>query len=354
MSQSHSNQPAPQGNLSSRDAAALVEHVAEVSQAGLPLPDGLRAAAQETTSCRLARELNHLAEQIEAGQPLDEALHARRGQYPNYVAGMIHAAMRTGRLSSVLLDLIEWQRTQSEVRRSLRSTFAYPLTLLALTALTLLGLGKLLIEPMLNMFSEFELQLPYVTIALQWLSTSGFTLAMWSLLVLAFGLPLLRWIVGPARWRNAIATVPLIGVLWQWSGVAEWSRLLAVLIEQRLTLPESLRLAAGGIRDAHVALVSRRLADAMEQGRTLTESLERERSIPASLVPIVRWGERTDRLGEALRVGAEMFDQRVFMRSELLKSIMPPLLFILVATLALMLIAGLYAPMLTLIEAMSF
>jgi type II secretory pathway component PulF len=74
--------------------------------------------------------------------------------------------------------------------------------------------------------------------------------------------------------------------------------------------------------------------------------------LPATLVPIVRWGERSDELSEAFRLAGEMFEGRVRMRTELVISVVPPLILIFVAMLAMVILVGLYAPMYTMIQSL--
>ena len=77
-----------------------------------------------------------------------------------------------------------------------------------------------------------------------------------------------RVIGGRARWQRLMSTLPLFGALWQSTGVAEWSGLLSVLLKHEIPLPDALRLAGHGIRNAHIGHVSLRLADGVARGRT--------------------------------------------------------------------------------------
>ena len=156
-----------------------------------------------------------------------------------------------------------------------------------------------------------------------------------------------------ARWRRVLATVPLIGALWHWSGVAELARLLAILLEQDVPLPEALQLASTGVRDANLRELSGQLAQSVQQGRSLTELLATTHRLPASLGPLLGWGERSGQLAEALRVAGDMFEGRVRLRAELLRSILPFVVFVGIAMVALFSLVALYAPMLSLLQGLS-
>jgi type II secretory pathway component PulF len=127
--------------------------------------------------------------------------------------------------------------------------------------------------------------------------------------------------------------------------------MLGLLVQHRVPLPEALRLAADGSRDANVAQVSRRLAEGAENGRGLSEMLARTYRLPASLVPILRWGESANELAEALLSGSEMLEGRVHLRANLLRIVLPPFALLVIATGIGLLVAALLLPMIWMLNA---
>ncbi len=335
--------------LSKGDAEALTETLADLSAAGVPLVEGLQAAAAEASSNRMAAELRWLAFQVDSGRSLEELMESRRG-LPSYVAGLVRAGVRTGRLGEVLMELVDHQRAVRELWRSIRSALAYPMVLLALALAVGLWVEFGLVGAFVDMYDEFDMDLPYVTQVLAWGYQIGGKWLLAFVVAGVVGCIVLRFVGGAARWRRVIATVPLFGVLWHWTGVSELTRLLAALIAQRVPLPDALRLAADGVHDANVGQVSRMLADGVEQGQSLAELLDTTYRLPATLVPIVRWGEQSGELSEAFHLAGEMFEGRVRMRSELVIAVVPPIIFAFVAMIAMVILVGLYAPMFTIIQ----
>ena len=75
--------------------------------------------------------------------------------------------------------------------------------------------------------------------------------------------------------------------------------------------------------------------------------------LPASMRPFVAWGERTGNLPEALRAVTEMLLSRIQMRTVLLRSIAPPVVFILVGMVVGFMIVSLFMPLVALIQGLS-
>lgn len=343
----------PRRSLSVHQAEAVTAAVAEATGTGLPLADALRAAADEATDRRVEHELRWLASQIEAGRPLDDVLSSRQPGYPGYVGALVQAALRTGRVGESLVELIDCQRTRREMWWSIKVSLAYPLLLLVVATVIGVGISVGVMSSFVDIFADRELDLPAFTQFFVWFQRTGVIWAVGLFGLVVAATILLRLVGGAARWYRVVSTLPLVGVLWHWSGVAELARLLAVLAEQGVPLPDCLRLAAAAAWDANMREMGGSLAAGVEQGGRLSDLMAATRRFPGSLVPIVRWGERAGRLSEAFRVAAEMFEGRLQMRAELVRTILPPLVFVAVAGGVLMLLAGLFLPLMAMIQGLS-
>jgi type II secretory pathway component PulF len=350
MSQPNNDASFPRRGMTAGEAHDLTVAVADVTAAGLPLVDGLRAAAAETHSRRVAAELRHIADGAAAGQSLDKVLGDRRRSLPAYVAGLIRAGVRTGDLGNVLIELVDHQQTVRDMWRTIRSALAYPTLLLVLTLAIGLWIQYFLVGPMMEMFEEFEMELPSVTQFLAWTHEHAVRWCLGIVSAVLVAATVTRAVGGAARWRRVLCSLPIIGVLWHWSGVAELTRVLSVLVTRGVPLPEALQLAAGGTRAPDMRRAAWELAAGVKQGGTLSELVTGSSRLPPTLAPVIAWGEQSGELGEAFRQAGAMFEGRVMMRAELVRSMVPPLMFVFIATGVLAIVFGLYAPLFTLIQ----
>jgi type II secretory pathway component PulF len=159
----------------------------------------------------------------------------------------------------------------------------------------------------------------------------------------------LRFSLTARWWRRLVVHIPFIGPMLLWRSVADWSRLVALLLEQGMTLPASLGLAATGVNDPLVAAEGQQISRAIGYGRQLGDALRTSPDMPASLGPLVQWGETHGALPDAFRTAGEMFENRVKLRSALLQSILPPIAFIVVMLVALFLVSAMFMPLIKLI-----
>jgi type II secretory pathway component PulF len=331
----------------------LTQYLAQLADRQVSLVDGLRAAADDCSSPRVAAALREMAGQMEQGRSLGEILAAQDALLSAPVRGLLLAAARTGRLGEALTELVEQQRAAVAARRSIVAALAYPLIVLGLGCLVLAGLVMWVTAPFEAILSDFGLDLPMLTLVLFWWRDHGPLLAAAVVVLVLLALLVVRFAGGRAAvWRLA-ASVPLFGPLWLWTGLAEWLGLIAVLVHHRVPLPEALRLSAAGIRNPLVSQHVRQLAEGAEGGQTLSQMFSAIDPMPASLVPLLRWGENKGLLDEALRVGHEMLQARVRRRSLMLRVVTPPAVFIAVACGVIFVMGALFLPLVSMIQGLS-
>lgn len=346
-----------------RDAEAeeVLGHVAQVSMSQAPLSDGLRAAAAEAGNRRVSSALQFLAAEIDLGRAPADVLSDPSLRIPAHVRGLVTAAMRTGRLGPALDELIEHHRAMRYMFWNILGSLAYPLFVFVLSVVLLIFFLAWVVPQFDAMFQEMQLMLPAVTESVVFAGRTAAWLflgsAKWIILASILGLVLLVYLAatgrGGASLQRMLEMTPLIGPLWAWSGASGFMYLLATLLEQRIALPEALRLTADGMFKADLRRAGAWLAAEMEKGQSLSELIEQSSCLPATTVPILRWGEQTGVLAEAARTLADLFAERVNSRTMWLRSAAPPVVYLFVVIIVGAAITSIFLPLVMLIRGLS-
>jgi len=339
--------------LTAGTAEAVMERAAAISASGMPLPAGLRAAAAETDSLRLSRALRSVAAQLEHGRSLDDVFRASHHRLPPHLAALVRAAQRGGDFGPMVAEWLENRRAARQNWRAVIAALSYPLLTAALAATAFLVFAFMCTGTFKQMYEEFGLKLPALTSHFLWLCELSVNFLPATVGVLIVAAIAMRLFGGRVGWSWLMTNLPLVGTNWHWTGVAEMLRCLSLLVQRRVPLAESLRLTADGIGDAYVAQQCRLLADFVEQGTSLTMALVRLRTLPLSIVPLVRWGEQRDLLQEALRSAAEMIEGRLSVRTDALVQVLPPIIFLLVGGMIGSGIIAVFLPLISLIQGLS-
>jgi type II secretory pathway component PulF len=324
-----SHEPAhTEPSLGTATAEAVVSQLAHLTGGGGSLGAGLRAAAEESRSFRLRRALLHLAGEVDRGRPLDDIVAATTRRLPTELGGLIRASQRTGHLGVVLAEWLENRRAARQHWSEVVAAIAYPVITLALANVIFVLFCIGVIQPFEQIIEDWGLRVPANLPVLLWIGGTGVYWYLAGLASLAAVLVGWRLIGGAASFSWLVSQTPIIGPTWHWTGVSEMLRSLALLVEHRVPLPEALRLTGGGITDANVGRACRLLATRVEQGSPLYMAIIQARSLPLSIVPLIRWGEMQGVPEDGLRAAAEMLEGRLRVRSVLAIHVLPPLVFL--------------------------
>ncbi len=323
--------------------------VAELAKAGLPLPAGLRALAEEWPTRRLRWVLLDLADKIEQGVSLEDALGAIGGRLPVHLRGLITAGIRSGHLAEALEQFVDLERTQHELRRLVWLNLAYPTFLMVVMSFLAILLCLFIVPQFGHTLREFKTDLPPITkLVLEGARPFAYGLITITVIFLAFPLILSIRIIN--SWISpAFYILPFIGPLLRWSQMARFSRLMAMLLGQQIPLPESLRLTANGVQDAYLARACRGVAAEIEQGRPLGESIGARWQFSCDLLPLIEVGEKASTLGSAFQSAAEMFEGRANTQGRNLEVFLLPATFLLIICFCGVIVVGLFMPLIALI-----
>jgi type II secretory pathway component PulF len=349
-------------SLSDDEAAELGSLLSTLVKSGFPLAAGLEAAARELPRGRLSRSLAAVSRQLRQGESLETAIAAKGRALPEHVQALVAGGLRTARLGEVIDEFVAIERRAVDIRRAVLQSLAYPTILLAIlvavvsffSVAVVPGLARVL-EGIGESFGDtFQKSLPLPSKLLIGMSDSGPWILTANLTVVIGGW-LLAWLsLEVAEFRSILNAVPLVGPISRWAGLAQFSRLMALLVESELPLPAALKLAGRGSRDADLAAAGLSAARRIEAGDSLAQALAGLRPVPKSLRPIIEWGERAGAVPEAFRTAAEMFEGRLAAQVALVCTVVPPFTFLAVLWVVLFLLTAVVLPMMIGINAFSW
>lgn len=337
---------------SNSTATGLARELSQATGSSVNLGAALEAAAEGTRNRRLARALRGLAERVNRGEPLEHIL-AQDSPLPPYLSGVMRAGLATGHPA---FSIAEWLFLRERARshwNNVVSAIAYPLATLAGTYLLFLFLTLHVAPDFRAMIIDMGIRLSPNSQAVFWFTEHVPRLSLIALGVVAAGLLLARLIGGRAGWSHLVSSLPLFGPLWHWGGSSELLRALALMLEHRIPLPQALKLTGEGVSDAALAGQCFKLAERVEQGTELSRAMQKSPALPPSIFPIIRSGERAGNVPAALGAAADMLEARLQTQSSLVMFLAPTVIFFLIVGLALMMVIGFMAPMVSLIQGLT-
>ncbi|MGA0872925.1 MAG: type II secretion system F family protein [Phycisphaerales bacterium] len=342
--------------ISRAETANLVRELATALEAGLPLLQALRTTRRQAGNRKLEAILDFLIERVEAGQPLAKAAQEYGPPFDDLVVGMFRAADATGRTSEILHQLADLLDRAVELRREVTAATVYPLIVAGLIAASTVVLVTFLLPRLMAPIAgQTGMTLPWPTMVL--LGVADFLKAWWwaiggAIVGLVF---LWRWWIRDPGNRLLVDTVllriPVLGRLLRDVAVARFTRTLGTLASAGVPILTALRIVRDTLGNTALMKAIDEVGDKVTTGQSLADPLERSGHFPPLLIQIVNIGERSGRLESMLLHAATAFDRQVNSSLRIFTKALPPLLLVVMASVAAFVLAAIILPLLQMQEA---
>lgn len=351
------NVTVPSGKLSGAEASLLAGQMANVAAAGLPLSAGLRALSEEVPSRKVRAWLRVISDRLERGQSLTSVSREATGAWPRYFLTMLEAGQRTGRLSEMLNDCVGHLRQTADARRELWTAMLYPLILLNTAWLLVSFLSTFVLPKFKSIFDGFGTELPGITVALLSLRDAFGPLSWWFLPTFVVGI---WWLwnsceaLGWQRTRDWLTSrLPMFGEARRSAALAEFCRLLGLLVRSRVPLQDGIRLAAGSVRDFDLQHLCYDVAMRVDSGQSLSQAAKAVGEFPPDLLHLFQWADRDEDFADGLRVASEVLSAQSRIHAHALKLVCEPTVIVLVGVGVALTVIALFMPLVKLLNDLS-
>ncbi len=348
----------PVESIGLEQLVALNDEIAALVRCGIPLERGLLDAGRDLPG-RLGRITSTLAARMSHGESLGQALEAERRAIPPLYCAIVEAGLRAGRLPAALEGLATYARGYLEARQSIGLALAYPLMVAVLAYFLFLGFVTVIMPRFLTALDMFRLP---VTAPVRWLGTVGdLTPYWWPIGPIVFFAVIFAWVRSGKSLQFQGGGWSLIGVIpWLKSLLADYrsanfTQLLALLIEHRVALPEALELAGAASGDSRLMRDTAELSEALKRGDS-AKSVFANRAF--AITPLVRWllvaGQSQTALVDSLRNISSTYRRRANYRAERFQVLVPiVLMFVLGTATTLLYGLTLFFPLVNLLNGLS-
>lgn len=272
------NESASSPPVSLDDLVAFSEELAALARAGIPFEEGLSSFAAD-----LPRSLNglvtHVGNRLRAGETLAAVIADESLPFPAVWRGVVSIGLRTGRLANSLEGLAATGRRIAESRRDSLAALVYPCCVVtAAYAVFLLLVSR--VAPVLANASVDLADRPVPWIAsLAWLGANSL---QWAWIPPAMAVLLLVnewWTARRTCSLEAGPIVRILGSVWRPlrqarrdAELATFAELLSLLLRERSSLHEAVRLAAQATGNPRLQQLGLELSDKLAAGQEPLET----------------------------------------------------------------------------------
>ncbi|MCI5066707.1 type II secretion system inner membrane protein GspF [bacterium] len=340
-----------------KELTLMTRQFATLVTAGLPLVSALQALGEQSDSQVMQRVLVLVREQVQEGESLAKSLQAHPKTFPRLYINLVAAGEASGTLDEVLEKLAEYLEGQLALRGKVFSALTYPVVMLVVCGLVILGLMIGVIPRIVEIFVKQGLALPLPTQIV--IASSDFLIGYWWLLLLvgiALAVAAARYYAlphGRAVVDRLLLKLPLVGSVYIKVITARIASTLSALLGSGVELLKALEITKNIIGNVHIVNLLDEAREGVREGKNLSREIMRHNLLPTMLSRMIAIGEKSGDLENMLEKAAKTYDNEVSSTLDGLTSLLEPLLMVTVGMIVLLIVVSVLLPMTELINVVS-
>lgn len=306
-------------------------HLELLIRAGVPILEGLSDLRDTLENPRFREVVAGLVESIEGGQKLSAAMDEQPKVFNKVFVNLIRAGESTGRLPAVLQNLTESLKWEDELASQTKKLLMYPAFVGTIVLSATFFLMVYMVPQLKQFVKNMGQALPPHTQFLFFVS--DMLVAYWYValllpVVLAIGIKLLLHTNPLARLRfdGLKLKIPFIGEILRKIILSRFANTFALLYASGIPILDSIRTTQDVVGNLTVRLGLERVEQLIGEGQNVTAAFHSIGFFPPLVIRMLRVGESTGALDDALTNVSYFYNRDVKESVERVQQLIEPML----------------------------
>lgn len=336
--------------VSGQEVLMFTYQIEQMVSSGLTIMEALESIHETFDDNRYFQSIiGQIIESMKNGMMFSEALSEHEKVFSPVYIGLIKSGEESGQIEDVLKRLVSMLEWEDDLIAKSKKVMVYPAIVLLVVTVVVSILMVKVVPQLVSFIKEMGGELGLATTAL--IATSDFIINRWYVVI---GVPiaivfLIIWMRKTSQKFNLafdcwLYRIPLIGRIRKNLKLARMSNILAVVYASGISMSEGLGVARSVLGSTCLEKKTDDMEKHIENGATPSEALERTGLMPNIAVRIVKSGEESGRMEQALNNVGRYFDREAKRLIEKLEPAIEPILTAVLAILVLWIMMAVLAP----------
>ncbi|MDR2614480.1 MAG: type II secretion system F family protein [Candidatus Accumulibacter sp.] len=345
--------------LPRRELIHFCFHLEHLLRAGVPILDGLADLRDSLENPRFREIIASLLEGIGGGQTLSQAMRAHPRIFDGVFVSLIHAGEASGRLSEVLRNLTDSLKWEDELVSQTGKLAIYPAFVGGIVLIATFFLMWKIVPELKLFVSNMGETLPPQTRALFFVSDlliDYWYLVLAAPVVLVGGIRIAIGIDPLARLHfDALKLkLPFVGEILRKIVLSRFANTFALLYASGIPIIDAVRTTRDVVGNFAVRRGLERVEQAIGEGQNVASAFQRTGFFPPLVIRMLRVGENTGALDEALANVCYFYNRDIRESVEKVQQLIEPLLTLLLGGLLGWIMLSVLGPVYDLISRIRF
>ena len=337
------------------DLVIFTRQLSTMISAGVPLARSLSALQNDSESLYLREVIGGITHDVEGGAPLGDAFAKYPDVFSEVYVNMVRAGENGGILDEILKRLATQVEQDASIRKKIKSAMMYPIVILSVTVIAFFGIMLVIVPKLgaiLTSLGGPNAKLPVYTQAM--LNVSSFcvrpsiiqhipllgsiggvnkipNLIFLMIFVAIGGVYFRRYIKTPQGkfwFHGLLLKLPIFKTIILKIAIARFSRTFASLMSAGVSVLDALAVTGGAIGNKVIEKELKEAAQAVRNGKQLSEPLSESKHFPPIVSQMLAVGEETGQTDTVLIKVADFYEEEVGTMIDGLAAIIEPVMII--------------------------
>ena len=362
------------GGVSQKHLTLFTRQLSTLQDAGLPILRSLSILEQQQKPGLMKDTLSVVHEDVSSGASLSDAFAKHPKAFNVLYTKMIAAGEVGGVLDIILQRLAEFLEKAARLKRRIISAMIYPAAVISVAAIIVLGIMILIVPKFIEIFDDFDTDMPKLTIVLiemsKWLGggllgllgakegtyneeqmVPGIVWVALAPFAIFFGVKMLRKTSGGKKvFDRVILLTPILGGLVRKATIAKFTRTLGTLVNAGVPILDAITITSETTGNSVYAKALTDVHDSVRQGDSFAEPLRKAKVCDPLVVNMIDVGEETGDLDKMLLKIADNYDEEVDVAVAGLVSLLEPVMVVVLGGIVGMIVIALFLPLVKLMQ----
>lgn len=334
-----------------KDLVLFTRQLSTMISAGVPLTRALATLELQTNNKYFKTVVSSVAKDIQSGLPLAVAFNKFPNVFSDVYTNMVAAGEAGGILDEILKRLAAQVEGDSSMRKKIKSASTYPVVIFGITIIAFFGIMIFVMPKLGAIIKDIggpNAELPVYTRAMLSLSSfmqNNFLLLFAILFVVVFLIKkYIKTPRGKYQFHGLLLKVPILKDILTKIAIARFSRTFASLMSSGVGVLDALEVTGGAIGNKVIEAELKEAAQAVKNGRQLSEPLSTSKHFPAIVSQMLAIGEETGQIDTVLVKVADFYEEEVNAVIDGLASIIEPIMIVMLGGMVGLIAASVMGP----------
>lgn len=347
------------GGIPLKEKVIFMRQLATMVSAGLTISYALTILAEQAVNPYFKSTLKKVVNDVEGGMSFSKSLSSYDGVFDSVTISLISAGEESGQLEKILRVLAKELEKKSKLNSKVKSALIYPALIVVVIIVVVILLMTVLVPSVRNLYADLgaEDKIPGITLFV--IAMSDGLVNYWYLIILIIAIIGIGFklyydtLDGKRTVHKILLKIPAIGTILQNIELAQFTRVLALLLSSGMVVTDALRLTSSSMFNILFQEAVKSSIKDIEKGVSLSMPIARSDVFPDIISKMIAVGEETGALDAVLKKMAKYYEDEVDVATSNLSSIIEPLMLIVMGGIVGFIAAAVYMPLFSIGNALS-